>query len=329
MLKLLALTYLIICLIYCALRYHKNKQDTGVRMIILLFFPLLGLVYLLILDFFHYRSQEKTDYLELESEILRHSEELNQLYLKVDVEKEINIVPMEEALLLNDTGTRRKMLINVLKEDSLSHIGVLETALQNSDTETAHYAATAVVELKRKLQLELQELSVKFEENKSDVEVIKAYANVLKRYMATGFLDKRTHKKYQFTYSLVLEQLIGSHQAEENDLIEAINVCLDNQEYPKAASYCQLFHSSYPKSEQPFVMSLKLFYCMRSYNEFQAELVRMKQSPIRFTPETLKLIRFWNGMLPKSGATERNPGALERIRSEAEAAAAQATAEGE
>lgn len=305
MLKLVSIIYLIVCLVYSALRYKKNRQDTWIRVIILLFFPVLGFLFLLILDIIHTHSKEKSDYLELESEILKHSEGLANIYLKVDVEKEINIVPMEEALLLNDTGTRRKMLINMLKDDSISHIGILETALQNSDTETAHYAATAVVELKRKLQLDLQEMSVRFEENKTDVQAVQSYAEVLKRYVESSFLDDRTKKKYLFTYSFVLEQLLELTKEEESTFIELINVLFENKEYPKAVTYCEMFHAHHPKSEMAYVMSLKLFYLMRDVTEFQKELLKMKQSPIRFSPQTLKLIRFWNEMVPKPSQSKK------------------------
>lgn len=269
------------------------------RMLVAGFLPIFGLLLLGITDVYKRTSKKNANELMLESDLLKLAEGSN-IFRRTDLEKEMNIVPVEDILFLNDTSTRRKMLIDVLKEQTIWQIGTLETALQNEDSETVHYAAAALTEMRRNLQLQLQDLSVKYEENKQDLEVLRAYADVLKKYLDSSLIDQRTFVKYSYTYSFVLESLLDIYQEEESYFVDKINCELMNQSYEKAAQYCQLFREYHPESEQPYVMSLKRFFTIRDYAGFVAEMNRLKSSSVKISHATLMMIRYWNDEQDKS-----------------------------
>ncbi|TQR31125.1 hypothetical protein [Brevibacillus brevis] len=271
----------------------KNKQVLIMRMLVTGFLPIFGLLLLGITDVYKRTSKKNVNELMLESDLLKLAEGSN-IFRRADMEKEMNIVPVEDILFLNDTSTRRKMLIDVLKEQTIWQIGTLETALQNEDSETVHYAAAALTEMRRNLQLQLQDLSVKYEENKQELAVLRAYADVLKKYLDSSLLDQRTYVKYSYTYSFVLESLLDIYQEEESYFVDKINCELGNQSYEKAEQYCRLFHEYHPESEQPYVMSLKRFFTIRDYAGFVAEMNRLKSSSVKISHATLMMIRYWN-----------------------------------
>lgn len=271
----------------------KNRQVLIMRMLVVGFLPVFGLLLLGITDTFKRTSKKNVNELMLESDLLKLAEG-SIIFRRADMEKEMNIVPVEDILFLNDTGTRRKMLIDVLKEQTIWQIGTLETALQNEDSETVHYAAAALTEMQRNLQLQLQDLSVKYEENKQDLGVLRAYADVLKKYLDSSLIDQRTYVKYSYTYSFVLESLLDIYQEEESYFVDKINCELMNQSYESAAQYCQLFHEYHPESEQPYVMSLKRFFTIRDYAGFVAEMNRLKSSSVKISHTTLMMIRYWS-----------------------------------
>ncbi|UIO43099.1 hypothetical protein LOY85_02810 [Brevibacillus brevis] len=271
----------------------KNKQVLIMRMLVTGFLPIFGLLLLGITDVYKRTSKKNVNELMLESDLLKLAEGSN-IFRRADMEKEMNIVPVEDILFLNDTSTRRKMLIDVLKEQTIWQIGTLETALQNEDSETVHYAAAALTEMRRNLQLQLQDLSVKYEENKQELAVLRAYADVLKKYLDSSLLDQRTYVKYSYTYSFVLESLLDIYQEEESYFVDKINCELGNQSYEKAEQYCQLFREYHPESEQPYVMSLKRFFTIRDYAGFVAEMNRLKSSSVKISHATLMMIRYWN-----------------------------------
>lgn len=292
MLELIVL-HCLVSLLYAVIQRRKSKQEVLPRLLIVFFLPLIGIILLLVTDTIKMTSDKNENYLKLESDLLKLKEE-SSLFRRADVSKEMNIVPMEEILLLNDTRIRRKMLIDALKEETIWQIGTLEAALGNDDTETVHYAAAALSEMRRKLQLQLQDLSVKYESNKKDIDVIRAYANVLKKYLESALLDKRTHMKYSFTYSFVLEQLLELDQSDEHAFIEKINCELTNENYEKAKAFCHMFHQHHPNSEHPYVLTMKVHYMLGSYPDLMAELSRLKRSNVKVSHSTLLLIRFWS-----------------------------------
>ena len=98
--------------------------------------------------------------------------ELKEAKLSVNKAAELNVVPIEEALLINDYSTRRQVLIDVLKMDAFRYIDALKSAVINEDTETSHYAVTAISEEKRKLTILLQKLAVEYEHNRHDSESV-------------------------------------------------------------------------------------------------------------------------------------------------------------
>lgn len=80
-----------------------------------------------------------------------------------DVAAETDRVPMEEALQVSDRAYRRRMVMQLLDvEDPLVYLPVLRRALANEDGETSHYASVAIMELRRKVQQQLDEAEARW-----------------------------------------------------------------------------------------------------------------------------------------------------------------------
>lgn len=55
-----------------------------------------------------------------------------------------NTVPLEEALIVNDSSQRRSLVMSILNDNPSRYIDVLSQARLNEDVEVVHYAATAM-----------------------------------------------------------------------------------------------------------------------------------------------------------------------------------------
>jgi UDP-glucuronate decarboxylase len=285
----------IVATLYVVITSKKHTLSESItRLIILLLLPLAGALLLAFSAWARGRhSKEAFDPHMDENE----SPQIASLgiYKRIDMKKEMNIVPIEEALLLNDTTTKRRILIDALKNDSIQHLGILQKALENEDTETSHYAATAVMEIKRKLTLEKQKLSIKYEENKFDLETLIPYAKVLKSFIQSGLLDDRTLVKTKHTYSQVLESLLVVYPDEEIYFVEKINIDLAIGNVDKARVMCKTFHIAHPNSETPYIVSMQMHYTLKNNRLFQESLNDLKNSPIRLSNNALNIVRFWSG----------------------------------
>ncbi len=298
MIKLaLAIYYLVGAIYYVAgrLRDKRKRSSRGYEAVLIFMLPFAGLLYLAIakLDRRGDDAEENVHLLQLMTKdtaaLLEHN-----VYRGVNLEKERNIVPLEEALLVNSLAIRRRMILDVLKDDVHRYSPMLLEAVSNEDTETAHYAVSGIMEIKRKAMLDLQAASVRYEQHRDDPKVLSNYAETLKRYMTSGFLDSRTLRRHQLMYSQTLGELLGIDTANLQAYEEKINCELALERYDHARETCGLLMKAYPAHELTYVMRMKIAYMTGSDQEFKHTLEELKRSRIQVSSNTLKYIRFWS-----------------------------------
>ena len=85
-----------------------------------------------------------------------------------DLENVHGIVPISDILNLNDYDLRRKMVMTTLNADTLQYIRILKRALENADSETAHYAASIIMEVQKKMIQELSQAEANYYRNPKD-----------------------------------------------------------------------------------------------------------------------------------------------------------------
>jgi hypothetical protein len=218
----------------------------------------------------------------------------------VNREKELNILPIKEALIINDHSTRRKVLIDILKIDAYKYIDSLKVAVLNDDTETSHYAVTAISEEKRKLVNILQKLAVDYEHNRDNEEFITTYADIINSYKNSGFLDDRTRLFYENLYNQLLQSLISKFDPSEKIFEAKITSDLILQTYDLAEMNAKLFIERYPACETAYLKLLEVFYTTKSFTSLNQTLSKLKKAPITLSNEALKIVRYWSEVIPKN-----------------------------
>ncbi|MGX6443166.1 PLD nuclease N-terminal domain-containing protein [Neobacillus sp. K501] len=287
MLKGLLVYYLIVA-IYLLIHLRKRQKNIVVKLIVSIFCPFFGLIILYFM--FHNR---KVDGAFIPEGIIEKQKEQADILRKVDFERETSFVPMKDALLLNDNQTKRKMLLDILKNDTFSHIGILQTALHNDDSETSHYAATAIQDIKSQLLSSIQQMEYQLEKHPDNQKLLTSYAEVIKSYVNTGFLDKRTEKKYYYHYSQMMERIIEIVPTEKDYYIKKINCDILLGELSSAEKYCQTFLDYCSNEEEAYFMSMKLYFSMKNQVKFNKTLQMLRESSVRLSPNGLNKIRFW------------------------------------
>ena len=292
--------YYVISLLYTAylFKYHLRRRSYSLlvyELIMIILLPFVGFPMMVVTKWKKGQLGVDTGIHLLQAASEETMETLDRhVYRSVNVEKESNIVPLEEALIVNDLATRRRMLLDVLKEDSFQYINLLQEAVSNEDTETSHYAVSAIMEIKRKLLLRLQEWSVQYETNKNDFEVLVSYAEVLQQYMKSGFLDERSLRKNQYMYFEILTRLVEIYPQREDYHVERINCALGLGRYTEASRAGEALMAAHGDREIAYLMALKILYTTKSYDEFKVTLSKLKQSSIKIGHTTLQYIRFWS-----------------------------------
>jgi hypothetical protein len=217
-----------------------------------------------------------------------------ELLNPVDVAKEANTIPIEDALGMNDHHVRRRVVLDALKMDALDLAPLLAKAAQNEDTETSHYAVAAIMEMKRKMLAQLQKHVVAFEKRPDDRDTAAKTASILSYYLDSGLMDMRMERTYRRLMIDVLDCLIEMETAGEDHFAAKIDSEMKLARYDRARDACELFLKRYPDSEDAYYLQLKLWYATRSSAQFVATMEALKKSKIKVSHRTLNLIRYWN-----------------------------------
>lgn len=141
-----------------------------------------------------------------------HASALESLRLKDDMrrgvlvqgrETDAGVVPLEEALIVNDAGDRRRLMLSMLTEDPGAYLAQLQAAKLNDDVEVAHYAATAVAQISKESDLKLQQLERAFKADPS-AQNLDDYCDYLGDYLASGLAEGRVAQIQRQQYARLL-----------------------------------------------------------------------------------------------------------------------------
>lgn len=287
--------YMVSSIIYFAYWYAKNRQEGIFRLSMIIFLPILGylLFFLLWLKNKYSRGQNEAAYELGEAWESLVPGKPTKCY---DEKSILDLVPIEEALLLNDNGIKRAMLLDMLKGDMHKYPFILKAALVNEDTETSHYAAAGIVEVKRKLQQYLQECKQKYEASK-DKNALISYAYALRAYQNCGLLDEANEKKTMAVYKDILRELLEFYSGEEVFFTDLISYEIEAGDLDTAGTYCKKFIDECKQSEKPYLMYLKLFYSSHDRKSFNDMLQILEGSTVCLSYNAWNIINFWKGAL--------------------------------
>ncbi len=231
------------------------------------------------------------DYLEL-----TFSKEKKEFAKQTDYETEKEFVPLEEALIISDVQDKRRALLNVLKADVRNNMKSLVKALDNEDSETAHYAASALMDVLQQYSKKLSVLAVKYKENPEDSEINVEYANTTFEYISSGVLGEIEVKKYAHLYIELIANLNKYHP----DLIDTeqykniVDCLVIVGKYDEADQWANLSIERQPNMEQSYLNSLNVKYKTEQWDEFKDVMQKMIKSGVQLSEKGIGIIRFWN-----------------------------------
>lgn len=280
--------YIFIDLLFFQYWYKKNKQDSIFKLSIVLFLPVVGYILLTMLyirrNFFHNKIKTVHGF--------RNEKSTDGLSAPVNISEATKLIPIEEALSINNSKIKRTTLLELLKNGEGRHPDLLKIALSDEDTETSHYAAVGIVEFKRKLQKSYQEYKDKYDMEKNNYITIK-YAHTLKDYLDSGFLDKSTKESLEADYQDLLKKLLEFHEIEETFFIDCINREIEIGRFKTAAFYCNKYHNAHPHSDKTYLMYLKLYYSMGDKDRFKHIIDSLKESLIVPCNDIWDIVKLW------------------------------------
>lgn len=274
-------------------RLFDNRRAYLIKFIIMLLCPVIGPLFFIAA----YLSDKLLFWTAPDLEDVIFSKDRVRTQLKADEERARNMVPLEEALAINEKKDLRLVMMNMVKGEIQDSLAAIALALDSEDSESAHYAASVMTdelnEFRSKVQMLSQEIQNEKEDETEYEELLIDYMNkVLKLQIFTPIEQKRFVCIMADTAKKLLQKDMLGMKEEHYE-----NVCMrlmEIKDYVSAKEWCSLLAERYPKQLSAYTCRLKLYFTLQDKEAFFLALDELKQSDVVIDRETLELIRVFS-----------------------------------
>lgn len=321
---------LILNFLISILYLFKNRKEGIAAILIFIEFlivPILGILMyyfpILIFQFMNHKN-----IYEIEDLILLKEDEIYEK--RPNIEQETNIIPIKEALAINDARKKRQFILSIIKEDMETNYKTILPALQDSDSETSHYAAAMAMEIQRKGRKKINKIEVKLEteqenlkkenlkrenlkkenlkernlkkEERKEEELKEGNFKIwnklqielleaLEEYIESGVLTAKDELLSKEKYIFILNK-IPKKYIEIDYYLKMIEYLMDLENYSEALTKIREQLDKKPL-DKLYEKMLEIYYITGNKEKFNQTIAEIRNSKVILSPESLQRLRFW------------------------------------
>lgn len=224
-------------------------------------------------------------------ESLRFNDDLHRSMPVPSGEDDAGVVPLEEALIVNDPAERRRLMLSMLTEEPDAYLAQLQAAKLNDDVEVAHYAATAVAQISKESDLKLQQLERAFKTDLSSHN-LDAYCDFLGAYLDSGLAEGRVAQIQRQQYARLL-----ARRCEREDgpalRIRYATALADAGEIDKAEDVASQLVIDVPDEQDVWMLCLRLAVIRRDGQAVQRVIDAIDKQHVYLNAENRERLAFW------------------------------------
>lgn len=212
-----------------------------------------------------------------------------------DMETEINLVPMEEAIIIDDKENLRQLLLTVLRGDISKSINTVTKALNSSDSEASHYAASAIMDVMNEFQTTLQKFHAQLETDPNDKEVNQLFIEYLIKMLNTNFLSDMELKTYVYSLAQTCQNVYDYDKSNLKTIYYSgvVNLLVKIEDIQTAKLWVSRLQEEYPDEIETYRCILRFYYLTQDKEQFFYYMDRLKKSNIPIDKDLLELIRIY------------------------------------
>ena len=286
----LILLHIICCIfVWVGIRAHLINVKKYL-MFLVIFVPVWGVLCVLVLHFQLWIQSDQRK--EVGVEKMKVNEEIYKNILQSGMEQEGNVVPLEEALIVNEPELRRELIMNVLNDTPDEYVELLKQARMNEDVEVVHYAITAMVELSKEYDYKLQKLERLYQISPEDPEILEQYCEFMEEYLSQGLLEEQIERVQRQQYEQLLEKKL-KHREDLHTCVCMIKNLMKLGDYGKAYEILQIMEKKWYRHEAYWI--LKIQYCVeqKQGEELKRTLEKLKKEHIYLSSKGREELALW------------------------------------
>lgn len=210
-----------------------------------------------------------------------------------------SVIPLEEAMAINDAETRRKLMLDILHQNPDEYIELLQEARLDDDIEVTHYASTAIMEMQREYELSMQQTEKAYMDDPESGEKRERYLHSLQRYIDSGLIDDNVVFVYRQRYADLLDSQMQAQPSEMEPYLRGVDNYLELGNYTQARFLADRLINTWPGSERAWFAKLKTCQAMNDGEGLRATVEDMKKRRVYLTPEGRIRLSFWDPEMRK------------------------------
>ncbi len=268
----------------------KFLKVDGLMFVMILCIPIWGAISALFITYIVRtgKTGTKSDDLEQLRSNLSEASSLPQ-----QANESADIVPLEDALIMNDSTVRRSVMMDVLMQDANRYLPVINQARMNDDVEVVHYATTAMVELSKEYELKLQEYSSEFATNPGREGLLDEYIAFLSQYLSSGMVQGQLLEIQRNTYHQLLTAKLA-YDPNIDDYERLVKSLLNSKLYIKADVALSTMEEHWPDDERNWLLRFRYYYETKAGSKIKEMIQRTKESKQFHSKEIRDIISLWD-----------------------------------
>ena len=273
---------------------NKNREKSiWIRSVIMLICPIVGPLFIFVSYFvFRVFMSEPVDLADV-----IFSKERIKFEAKADEERERNMIPLEEAIVVAGKQELRGLVLNVVSNNSKGKLSSLMLALNSEDSETSHYAASVLQDALNDFRgvVEVQYRKV-LDGDENRVEICEQLMDYMNDFLGQHVFIEMEQKNYVNIMEEVCEIFyVNSRWKMSCTQFEAICLrLLEIEEFGKCEKWCMRSKEQYPDMLTTYTCMLKLYFNSRQKEKFFSTMDELKKSAIVIDSDTLEMIRVFS-----------------------------------
>ena len=197
--------------------------------------------------------------------------------------------PLEDVLLLDDGPTRRSQLLHLLNDRPEQYLDLLRRASRNEDVEVVHYATTAMSELNKDCDLQLQRAEKRWRE---DPRRLEEYLRALGDYLDKAMAPRRIRDIQRRQYVTLLALRQQQAPTLENGLLLTRQLLL-LEEYEQAEEQLHDLLRHWPTEQRVWLLRLELAARCHDGAGVRRVLRQAQAAGVWFDGQARRTLAFW------------------------------------
>lgn len=275
-------------LVYLGIESRKLKVHRYMFFVVLCL-PIWGLLIVLVLHFqIWFEADDSIDVgvekLKIESELYKS--------LTIEEKNGQNIIPIEEALLINSPRERRKLIMDVLNDNPKEYVEFLQKAGNNEDTEVVHYAVTAMVEISKENDYLLQEFERQYVIEPDNPVLLEKYCDFLWSCLVQNLMQGQVEMLNRELFSTLLQKKIAVGE-NITDYVRLIENELKRKNYTLADEYLRQMNTAYPKREEYYLLRVQYLAALGRGEDIRKLLTEIAENQVFLSSKSKEVLAFW------------------------------------